>query len=65
VGKYIFGDYISGRIFSLETKNGKAVPNQILADRVRQISSFGVDANNELYLCNRESGEILTLRRWK
>jgi hypothetical protein len=60
-GKYIFGDYVSGRIFALETKNGKAIKNEILVNRAGQISSFGVDENNELYLCDHGSGKILRL----
>lgn len=60
-GKYIFGDYVSGRLFALETKNGKAVKNSIIAESIFQISSFGVDANNELYLCSHEKGKILKL----
>ncbi|GAB2770183.1 PQQ-dependent sugar dehydrogenase [Rhabdobacter roseus] len=60
-GKYIFGDYVSGRVFALETKNGKAVQHEVLADQVGQISSFGVDEENELYICNHGTGKILTL----
>ncbi len=60
-GKYIFGDYISGRIFALETKQGKAVKNSLLVDKVGQISSFGVDADNELLICIHLTGKILRL----
>lgn len=63
VGKYIFGDYVSGRVFALETKNGKAVKNEILTDRVGSISSFGVDAQNELYILDHASGKILELSK--
>lgn len=62
-GKYIFGDYVSGRIFAFETKDGKAVRNEILAQGVSAISSFGVDAENELYLCDHGSGKILMLKK--
>lgn len=62
-GKYIFGDYVSGRIFALETKDGKVVRNEILADRVGSISAFGVDASNELYICDHGSGKILSLMK--
>lgn len=60
-GKYIFGDYVSGRIFALETKQGKAVKNSLLVDKAGQISSFGVDANNELLICIHLTGKILRL----
>ncbi|WAC15384.1 PQQ-dependent sugar dehydrogenase [Dyadobacter pollutisoli] len=62
-GKYIFGDYVSGRVFALETKDGKAVKNTILAEGVGQISAFGTDAANELYICNHGTGKILKLVR--
>lgn len=60
-GKYIFGDYVSGRIFALETKQGKAVKNSLLVDKAGQISSFGVDADNELLICIHLTGKILRL----
>ncbi|HEY0610086.1 MAG TPA: PQQ-dependent sugar dehydrogenase, partial [Chitinophaga sp.] len=58
IGKYIFGDYVSGRIFALETKQGKAVRNSLLVDKAGQISSFGVDADNELLICIHLTGKI-------
>lgn len=60
-GKYIFGDYVSGRIFALETRQGKAVKNSLLVDKAGQISSFGVDADNELLICMHLTGKILRL----
>ena len=61
VGKYIFGDYVSGKVFALETQNGKVTKNEILTNRVGSISSFGVDADDELYICDHASGKILML----
>jgi len=60
-GKYIFGDYVSGRIFALETKAGKAIKNSLLVDKAGQISSFGVDSNDELYVCMHLTGKIMRL----
>jgi glucose/arabinose dehydrogenase len=60
-GKYVFGDFVSGRLFGLETQNGKAVQNSILAEGVGQISAFGTDAAQELYLCNYGTGKIMKL----
>jgi glucose/arabinose dehydrogenase len=62
-GKYIFGDYVSGRVFGLEAKNGKVVKNEMLVDRAASISSFGVDEKNELYICDHASGKILSLSK--
>jgi glucose/arabinose dehydrogenase len=47
--KYVFGDYGSGKVWALQY-DGVAVPtNTLLADTGLNISSFGVDEQNELY----------------
>jgi glucose/arabinose dehydrogenase len=59
--KYIYGDYGSGKIWALHY-NGVTVPdNNLLADTGLNISSFGVDDQNELYFCSL-SGKIYLLR---
>ena len=59
--KYIYGDYGSGKIWALQY-DGVAVPeNTLLADTGINISSFGVDGQNELYFCSL-TGEIYVLR---
>lgn len=60
-GKYIFGDFVSGRLFALETKDGKAVQNSLLAEGVGQISAFGIDEAAELYICEYGKGKIMRL----
>lgn len=51
-GKYIYGDFGSGRIWSLEY-DGVNPPNNIqLMNTTLSIASFGVDQNNELYICS-------------
>lgn len=62
-GKYIFGDYVSRRIFALTFKNDKAVKNDILTENVGSISSFGVDENQEILICDHASGKILMLKK--
>jgi glucose/arabinose dehydrogenase len=50
-GQYIYGDYVSGRIWSLDY-DGMAPPvNRKLMDTALNISSFGIDAGGELYIC--------------
>ena len=49
LGKYIYGDYVSGRIWMLE-KNGSTVTNEFLFDMQGRVSSFGVDLSGELYM---------------
>ncbi len=57
VGKYIYADYASGRIWALTTGGGPTT-NELLVDAPFLISSFGVDENNELILANYLSGSI-------
>ncbi len=51
VGKYIYGDYISGTIWALEYSNGVTQNSSALFESDLQIASFGVDNNQELYIC--------------
>jgi glucose/arabinose dehydrogenase len=50
-GKYIYGDYGSGLIWALEFSNGALVSNDLLVDTPINIPSFGIDGNNNLYIC--------------
>ncbi|HEU5292034.1 MAG TPA: PQQ-dependent sugar dehydrogenase [Cyclobacteriaceae bacterium] len=51
-GKYIYADYGSSRIWSLNVPlNGGSPTNTQLLQAAFNIASFGVDQNNELYLC--------------
>jgi glucose/arabinose dehydrogenase len=47
-GYYIYGDFISGRIWAID----QAGNNKLLIETGLNISSFGIDENNELYLCS-------------
>lgn len=52
VGKYIYADYASGRIWSLDFSDmDNPVNTELLQANVGGISSFGVDSDNELYIC--------------
>ena len=49
-GKYIFGDFVSGRIWSLDyNSQSGAADRTLLFDSNFSISTFGKDVNNELY----------------
>lgn len=51
VGWYVYADYVSGRIWALET--GSANPeNLLLFDTNHRITSFGTDNLQELYFCS-------------
>jgi len=55
VGWYVYADYGSGRVWALRMTNGRAV-NRLLVDTDIFISTFGVDENDELYLCAHDAG---------
>ena len=47
-GKYIYGDFVSGRIWALELDGSG---NEELSSSGLNVASFGTDADNELYIC--------------
>jgi glucose/arabinose dehydrogenase len=51
-GKYIYADYVSGKIWSIEYDDNAPAVNNLIQDTDLLISSFGVDQNNELYICS-------------
>jgi glucose/arabinose dehydrogenase len=60
-GKYIFGDFGSGRLWALTYAGGSKATNQLLINRAGSISAFGEDASHELYICDYGEGKILKL----
>ncbi len=48
IGKYIYGDFVSGSIWALDEDGAK---NRPLAETGLAITSFGTDADQELYVC--------------
>ena len=51
IGKYIYADYCTSNIWALDV-NGPLPKNQFLLRAPGHITAFGVDQNNELYICN-------------
>lgn len=49
-GAYIYGDFGTGMIWALWLDDGSNADNRVLLDTDLNISSFGVDRNNELYV---------------
>ena len=62
VGAYVYGDYGSGRIWSLRYSGAGTPANSELADTGLHITSFGLDQKGELYICTSE-GNIYRLQR--
>lgn len=50
--RYIYADYVTGRIWSLEYDGINPAVNTLLLDSDIGISTFGVDEAGELYLCD-------------
>jgi glucose/arabinose dehydrogenase len=60
-GAYIYADYGTGRVWGLryDHEEGKLLTNQLLGHFPRAtISSFGLDADGELYACAHRPGHI-------
>jgi glucose/arabinose dehydrogenase len=59
-GRYFFGDYCSGMVWSLRMVSGSATDVRLESFRVGSLTSFGVDASGELYLATG-TGRIFKL----
>lgn len=63
VGKYVFGDYVSGKIWALKYDGSKATDSGDKIGNVGGISAFGEDAEKELYILNYGNGKIYKLEK--
>jgi glucose/arabinose dehydrogenase len=59
-GRYVFGDYCSGIVWSLRMSGGKATAVRREPFRVSGLTSFGEDSTGELYAAS-QSGTIYRL----
>lgn len=53
---YIYGDYVSGSIWALTYGGIQSPSNTLLSQTSLSISSFGIDEEGELYICDYEGG---------
>src|SRR5512140_2137814 len=61
-GAYIFGDFGSGNIFLLRYEGGHVTADSVLLRNPSlNISSFGVDQTNELYVLGYNTGKVMKL----
>jgi len=51
-GKYIYGDYCSGSVWTLSYDGTNTATNKLLLTADIEISSFGIDRDNEMYICD-------------
>jgi glucose/arabinose dehydrogenase len=61
VGRYIYGDYVSGRIWALELDGDKKRSNAVLLENQGNISAFGQDAKGEIYFLSYAKGKVMKL----
>ncbi|MGH2568875.1 MAG: PQQ-dependent sugar dehydrogenase [Bacteroidota bacterium] len=61
VGKYVYGDFNSGRIWALAYDGASQPTNQLLIDSPYLLSSFGEGADGELYIVSYLDGRIYRL----
>jgi glucose/arabinose dehydrogenase len=61
VGRYFYGDYCSGNVWSLKVSAGKARSIRLEPFKVAGLSSFGEDAAGELYAMSVDSGDLFRL----
>ena len=62
-GRYLFGDYCSGRIWSVRLGAGRATGFRREPLTVRGLASFGEDARGELYAVSIDRGRVYKLIR--
>ena len=60
-GRYVFGDFESGRIWALATDGMGGYANEELIATPHGVSSFAIDADGELYYADFFGGRILQL----
>jgi glucose/arabinose dehydrogenase len=60
-GRYVFGDYCSGRVWSFRVKGGEATGVRTEPFRISALSSFGEDAAGELYATSQDGGVVYRL----
>jgi len=61
IGRYVFADFASGRIWALQSDGQGGFANEELLDSSTGPSSFGVDQDGELYFTDYNNGRIMGL----
>ncbi|MBM79474.1 MAG: hypothetical protein CMJ78_02625 [Planctomycetaceae bacterium] len=61
-GSYVYGDYVTGKIWALKYADGKVVSNQELLDSTVAIIAFHEDIDGELSLMDYNGGGVYRLQ---
>ena len=56
VGRYFYGDYCNGKVWSFKTTAGNMTAAKAEPFKIASLSSFGEDGNGELYATSLEGG---------
>jgi hypothetical protein len=56
VGRYFYGDYCTGELWSFRISGGRAVDNRREPSQIGHLSSFGQGANGALYEVSLDGG---------
>ena len=60
-GAYIYGDYVTGKIWAVRHDHGKVTSREELVDTPLQIASFGLDRTGEVYIVDHPGGGLYRL----
>jgi uncharacterized repeat protein (TIGR03806 family) len=60
-GRYVFGDFVSGRIWALAPDGAGGYSNEELVETGVNISSFAIDQDGEVYYLDFGAGRIMQL----
>ena len=60
VGAYVYADFVTGEVWRLDYNGEDRATNTLIEDTSLFVSSFGVDDQDELYICDYR-GKIYTL----
>lgn len=60
-GAYLYADYVTKRLWALRAPTGRVTAQAELLRMPHAVSSFGQDADGELYLADHAAGKILKL----
>ena len=56
IGAYVYGDFCSGKIWALRYDGQAVIEHLLIAESGLNITSFGVDLADNLYILSRNSG---------
>jgi len=61
IGRYVFADYLTGRIWALAGDDAGGFTKELLTDTDWLISAFALDQQGELYFADRSNGRLRKL----